>query len=124
MEAPELEPEEELELDGTVHPAGSLLVAELEAFLAGDRSVTAVFVPDARTSLQSWSWTADRLILNLLRDVSSVVRVAEPGPWTSSELPGAPALHSVDAYAVDDEDPEAGNDYWLVATGFLTPTTV
>ena len=119
-----LRPQEELELDGTVHPAGSLLVAELEAFLAGDRSVTAVFVPDARTSLQSWSWTADRLILNLLRDVSSVVRVAEPGPWTSSELPGAPALHSVDAYAVDDEDPEAGNDYWLVATGFLTPTTV
>ena len=28
------------------------------------------------------------------------------------------------AYAVDDEDDDAGNDYWLVATGFLTPTTV
>lgn len=119
-----LRPQEELELAGAVHPAGSLLAADLEAFLAGNRSVTAVFVPDGRTSLQSWSWTAERLVLNLLRDVSSVVRVAEPGPWTTSELPGAPALHSVDAYAVDDEDPEAGNDHWLVATGFLTPTTV
>ncbi|GGG61097.1 prolyl oligopeptidase [Kocuria dechangensis] len=119
-----LRPQEELELDGTAHPGGSLLVADLEAFLAGDRSVTPVFVPDARTSLQSWSWTADRLVLNLLQDVSSVVRVAEPGPWTVTELPGAPALHSVDAYAVDDEDPEAGNDLWLVSTGFLTPTTV
>jgi prolyl oligopeptidase len=86
--------------------------------------VTPVFVPDERTALQSWSWTADRLILNLLRDVSSVVRVAEPGPWSTVELPGAPALSSLDAYAVDDEDPEAGNDYWLVASGFLTPTTV
>ncbi|MEX5270948.1 prolyl oligopeptidase family protein [Kocuria sabuli] len=119
-----LRPQEELELDGTVHPAGCLLAAELEAFLAGGRSVTPVFVPDERTALQSWSWTADRLILNLLRDVSSVVRIAEPGPWTTTELPGAPALSSLDAYAVDDEDPEAGNDYWLVATGFLTPTTV
>ncbi len=119
-----LRPQEELELDGTVHPAGSLLAAELEAFLAGDRSVAPVFVPDERTALQSWSWTADRLILNLLRDVSSVVRVAEPGPWSTVELPGAPALSSLDAYAVDDEDPEAGNDYWLVASGFLTPTTV
>ncbi|MFI7484037.1 prolyl oligopeptidase family protein [Kocuria sp. M1R5S2] len=119
-----LRPQEELELGGAVHPAGSLLAADLEAFLAGDRSVTPVFVPDARTSLQSWSWTADRLVLNLLQDVSSVVRVAEPGAWRTTELPGAPALHSVDVHAVDDEDPEAGNDYWLVAAGFLTPTTV
>lgn len=119
-----LRPQEDLELDGAAHPAGSLLAADLEAFLAGDRSVAPVFVPDARTSLQSWSWTADRLLLNVLQDVSSVVRVAEPGPWSTTELPGAPALHSLDAHAVDDEDPDAGNDYWLVATGFRTPTTV
>ncbi|ALU39416.1 prolyl oligopeptidase [Kocuria flava] len=119
-----LRPQEDFELGGTRHLAGSLLAADLEAFLAGDRTVVPVFVPDAHTSLQSWSWTADRLLLELLRDVSSVVLVAEPGTWTTAELPGAPALHSVDAWAVDDEDPEAGNDHWLVATGFLTPTTV
>ena len=37
-----------------------------------------LFTPDAHTSLQSWSWTRDFLLLNLLRDVSSEIRVLDP----------------------------------------------
>ena len=60
-------------------------------------------------------------------------------------LDACPPLHDVNAFAVDDEDdaegsdddgtggaasvaegeaPGAGNDFWLVATGFTTPTTL
>ncbi|KAD3456087.1 prolyl oligopeptidase family serine peptidase [Arthrobacter yangruifuii] len=120
-----LRPRTDWELDGAVHPAGSLLAAPLADFLSGNRTVRRLFTPDAATSLQSWSWTRDRLLLNLLRDVSSEIRVLTPEDgWRSEVLDACPPLHSVDAYAVDDEDEKAGNDYWLISTGFLTPSTL
>lgn len=123
--------------DGRVFPAGSLLAADFEAFMGGSRALTVLFAPDAHTSLQSWSWTKNHLLLNLLHDVSSEIRVLTPpreasdvetptddAAWSPSVLDACPPLHLVESYAVDDEDPEAGDDYWLVATGFLTPTTL
>lgn len=109
--------------EGRTYGAGSLLVIDVGNFLVGDRSFTTVFTPEDITSLQSWSWTRDHLLLNLLRDVSSEIRVLDPAKdWESELLDACPPLHSVDAYAVDDEDDGTGNDYWLVATGFLTPS--
>ncbi len=124
-------PQQDWTVDGTQYPAGSLLAADLEAWLSGAREVLVLFTPDEHTSLQSWSWTRDYLLLNLLHDVSSEIRVLDPsrldstGSWASSVLDACPPLHDVNAYAVDDEDESgAGNDYWLVATGFTTPTTL
>lgn len=144
-------PQRDWTVDGTTYPAGSLLVAEFEAFLAGGRDLSVLFTPDAHTSLQSWSWTRDFLLLNLLRDVSSEIRVLDPqqpgtdAAWAATVLDACPPLHDVTAYAVDDEDdaegsdddgtggggqvaeeiaPGAGNDFWLVATGFTTPSTL
>ncbi len=120
-----LRPRTDWTVDGAVYAAGTLLAIELEAFLAGSRSLAKIFAPSAAESLQSWSWTRDYLLLNLLSDVSSKILVLDPARgWAASELDACPPLHSVDAYAVDDEDPDAGNDYWLIATGFLTPTAV
>ena len=62
----------------TSYPAGSLLAADFEAFLAGSRDLSVLFTPEPHTSLQSWSWTRDFLLLNLLRDVSSEIRVLDP----------------------------------------------
>ena len=137
-------PQGEWTVDGTSYPAGSLLAADFDRFLAGERRLTVLFTPDAHTSLQSWSWTRNFLLLNLLRDVSSEIRVLDPsrgtstgeGAWASSLLDACPPLHDVNAYAVDDEDDAdadslaqgaprgAGDDFWLVATGFTTPTTL
>lgn len=145
-------PQKDWTVDGTVFPAGSLLAAGFEDYLAGLRELTVLFTPDAHTSLQSWSWTRDFLLLNLLRDVSSEIRVLDPlrrgtdTAWASTVLDACPPLHDVNAYAVDDEDdagdsdddgtdgggapvaegeaPGAGNDFWLVATGFTTPSTL
>ena len=148
-------PQKDWTVDGTTYPAGSLLAAGFEAYLAGGRDLSVLFTPDAHTSLQSWSWTRDFLLLNLLRDVSSEIRVLDPqrpgtdAAWASTVLDACPPLHDVNAYAVDDEDerrrlgrrrdgqtvptapdraereaPGAGNDFWLVATGFTTPSTL
>ncbi|WP_461169971.1 prolyl oligopeptidase family serine peptidase [Arthrobacter sp. Z1-15] len=120
-----LRPRKDWELDGVVHSAGSLLAADLEDFLSGNRKLATLFTPDPATSLQSWSWTRDQLLLNLLRDVSSEISVLDPANgWKATVLDACPPLHTVDAYGVDDEDEEAGNDYWLVSTGFLTPSTL
>src|SRR6185312_14715462 len=120
-----LRPRTDWEVDGTTYAAGTLLAIELDAFLAGSRALRTIYAPTAAESLQSWSWTRDFLLLNLLHDVSSKILVLDPSAdWAATELDACPPLHSVDAYAVDDEDPEAGNDYWLIATGFLTPSTV
>ncbi|MEH0109357.1 prolyl oligopeptidase family serine peptidase [Tersicoccus sp. MR15.9] len=118
-------PQTDWDHDGTTVPAGTLAVAPLEAFLAGQRELTTVFAPDERTSLQGWSWTANHLILTLLTDVASRVLVLDPSAgFTGTELPDAPELSTVHAAAVDDEDPEDGDDYWLTVSGFLTPTTL
>ncbi len=120
-----LRPRTDWAVAGTVYAAGTLLAANLDAFLAGNRDVRVVFAPSAAESLQSWSWTRDFLLLNVLSDVSSKILVVNPAlGWATSELDACPPLHSVDAYAVDDEDPATANDYWLIATGFLTPSTV
>ncbi|AOT03452.1 prolyl oligopeptidase family serine peptidase [Arthrobacter sp. U41] len=144
-------PQKDWTTGGTTHPAGSLLAADFEDFLAGGRELSVLFAPDEHTSLQSWSWTRDFLLLNLLRDVSSEIRVLDPqqpgtdAAWAATVLEACPPLHDVTAYAVDDEDdargtdddgtdgaapvaeteaPGAGNDFWLVATGFTTPGTL
>jgi prolyl oligopeptidase len=152
-------PQREWTVDGTSYPAGSLLAADFDRYVAGERTLTVLFTPDAHTSLQSWSWTRNFLLLNLLRDVSSEIRVLDPsqpasgagadaeaeadhraGAWASSLLDACPPLHDVNAFAVDDEDEAeggsdgghrfpggprgAGDDFWLVATGFTTPTTL
>ncbi|WP_432396985.1 prolyl oligopeptidase family serine peptidase [Pseudarthrobacter sp. L19] len=135
-------PQKDWTLEGTSYPAGSLLAVNFESFLAGGRDLSVLFTPDEHTSLQSWSWTRDFLLLNLLRDVSSEIRVLDPqrpgtdSAWAVKVLDACPPLHDVNAYAVDDEDSaegadgsgdagvSGGNDFWLVATGFTTPTTL
>ncbi|GAA3711119.1 prolyl oligopeptidase family serine peptidase [Zhihengliuella alba] len=111
--------------DGTVVPAGSLAVAGLEAFLAGDPGVTVVFRPDARTALQGYSFTRDYLVLAVLEDVASAVFAADPAAgWSLTRLDTGAEFEAVSVAAVDDEDPERPNDVWVTRSGFLTPTTL
>ena len=127
-------PQGDWTVDGTTYPAGSLLASDFENYLSGERELVVLFAPDSSTSLQSWSWTRNFLLLNLLRDVSSEIRVLDPSrpveedgsAWASSVLDACPPLHDVTAYAVDDEDEDPGSadDFWLVATGFTTPSTL
>lgn len=129
-------PQADTEIGGSALSSGSLHAIELEAFLAGSREFSTVFEPDAATSLQSWTWTKNHLILELLHDVSTKIVVTDPARnFIGRELDACPPLHLATVSAVDAEDhgagsegdsPEGdiGDDFWLTVTGFLTPSTL
>jgi len=105
---------------------GSLLAIHLDEFLAGSRDFTVLFTPSPTVSLQSWSWTASRLILTLLDDVATSLRVLDPADtWSASsiELPAFTAGHIVDT-SPDNELDDNGDEYWLYVSGFTTPPSV
>ncbi|AZL13618.1 S9 family peptidase [Brevibacterium aurantiacum] len=118
-------PQSQWDHEGLTVAAGGLAVADIAEVKAGRISPTVIFTPDEHTALQSWTWTRDYLVLELLRDVQSQLVVLDPNDnFSSSRLPGVPANHMVGLGAVDKHDDATANDYWLVSTGFLTPTTL
>ncbi|AXB43971.1 prolyl oligopeptidase family serine peptidase [Amycolatopsis albispora] len=108
---------------GTEYPAGALLAADFDAYLAGSRELTALFLPDAHTSLEYYTWTRDHLLLGTLSDVKARLRVLTPGPdgWTDEPLPGAPEVGSAD---IVDTDPDHSNEYFLDISGYTQPSTL
>ena len=124
------------EIRGARHRAGSLLIAPADRWLAGTAELVPAFLPDQRTVLSSFTWTASHLVLVLLQDVASVLHVLpQDALGTSDPVDSArpvsvapPNPHdpflTLSAAAVDDEDPDCGNDLWVTATGALTPTTL
>ena len=108
---------------GTRYPAGALLAARFEAFLAGDRDLTVLFEPDAHTSLAYHAWTRNHLILNMLRDVRSQLAVLTPadGEWRRAALAGVPQFAHTD---IVDTDPHDSDEFMMVSTGFTQPDTL
>ena len=106
------------------YEAGSLLAIDFDKFMAGNREFDVVFLPDEHTSLSEYVWTKQHLVLNLLSDVKSKVRVMTPigeGSWRQSLLVGAPAVGTVGVAPVDPDNSDA---LWMTTTDFLTPTTL
>lgn len=115
--------------DGEEYPAGALLAVPFEAFLAGERRFTVLFAPDEHTSLASWSWTRNHLILDTLRDVKARLLVLTPPeadrppgePWASEPLAGVP---DVGVAGVVDTDPDESDEVFLVVESFTDPPTL
>ena len=109
---------------GRTYPAGSLLAARFDDFMAGKRELTVLFEPTPTTSLASYSWTRHHLILNVLDDVKSRLYgpdARQTGEWKREPFPGAPAFGTVSASGVD---PDESDDYFMTVTDFLTPSTL
>jgi prolyl oligopeptidase len=108
-------------------PAGSLLVAPLDAVAADAAGApwTALFTPDDRSALVDLTWTRHHLVTTELVDVRHTVHLHVPqeGGWTSTDLTDRldVGLRTVSVSAVDDD---ASDDLWLVTTGFLDPMTL
>lgn len=111
------------ENDGRSFASGSLLVADADAFIDGERQMTALFTPDERTSLAGFDGTRNHLLLTELQDVSTRIEVLSPGPdgWSRSDLGSVGPNQTISVSAVDEED---GDDIWIVSTGFLQPPTL
>ncbi|MBW5481846.1 prolyl oligopeptidase family serine peptidase [Streptomyces bambusae] len=107
------------------HAAGSLLAFGFEAFLAGDRTPQVLFTPDERSALAGQTWTRHHLLLETMRDVSTVMEVLTPDPdggaWSRKPLADVPPLSAV---TVVGTDPNASDEYFLDVSGFLQPSTL
>jgi len=108
---------------GTEYPAGTLLAANFDAYLEGDRRLTVLFEPDASTSLDSYAWTRDHLLLTTLFHVRTELHVLTPGEhgWSREPLSGVPALSTGQ---ILDTDPDNSNEYLVDTSGFTEPATL
>ncbi|KWV13212.1 prolyl oligopeptidase family serine peptidase [Xanthomonas translucens pv. translucens] len=109
---------------GTTYPAGTLLAAKFDDFMAGKRAFRVLFAPTESTSLKEFKWTKSTLVLNVLDNVKSRLWVLTPGEgeWARAPFPvGDLAFGSIRVDAVDADE---NDQVWLTSTDFLTPTTL
>ena len=118
-----IEPRSDWTVGGHTYKAGSLLATGFDDYMAGKRDLTVLFEPTDTTALAGYSWTRHHLILNMMDDVVNKLEVLTPGSgtWKRESLGGAPALSSIDAGGIDEDE---SDDYFLTVTGFLQPTTL
>ncbi|MGY1408455.1 MULTISPECIES: prolyl oligopeptidase family serine peptidase [unclassified Luteimonas] len=118
-----LELREAWEAGGRTYPAGSLLAAKFDDFMAGKREFAVLFEPSETTSLAGTSWTQNHLVINVLEDVKNRLMVLTPGEdgWSRRPLEGVPEFGTIGASAVDSDESDA---LWLTVTDYLTPTTL
>ncbi|MDY6807774.1 MAG: prolyl oligopeptidase family serine peptidase [Actinomycetota bacterium] len=100
---------------------GSLLVFDYADYLAGDRTATVLFTPDAHTSLADYSFTRSHLILTTLRDVQTEITTLTLGDWTPIDSPGLPQLATI---SVLDTDPDESDEIFWSASSFTTPPSL
>jgi prolyl oligopeptidase len=104
--------------DAGDYPAGALLAADYEEFLAGTAELTVAFEPDEHTCLHQYGWTRDKLVVVSLADVASRVDVLEPGSWRPEPVGNMPPNTNTVIVATDDR----GDEIFLDASGFDTPS--
>lgn len=102
----------------TTYPAGCLLAARYDDYLAGTADLAVVFEPDPHTSLETFAWTRDRLVMISLVDVVSRVEVVTPGSWERTQVAGIPP--NTNTVLVDAD--EFGDEIFLDSSGFDTPS--
>jgi len=105
------------------YPAGALLATEFDQFLGGGREFTVLFRPDEHTSLDTWAWTRNHLLLVTRTDVKSRVHILTPESpgWRRRPMPGAAEF---DETSIVDTDPDRDDSYLICFSGFLRPTTL
>ena len=113
---------------GTTWPRGSLLVADADAYLKGDRRFEALFTPTATRSLAGYGSTHSKVLLNVLDDVAGRIEEITPTAdgWQHRAV-AAPFPGSLSTAGLDDphtrDDPLA-EAYFLSYTDFLTPDSL
>jgi len=106
-----------------VFAAGSLLAADFDRFLAGDRRLHVLFTPTPRTSLVAFSGTRHRILLTTLDSVRSRVTAAgfRAGAWHFEPVAGVPEIGTASVAAVDEYE---SDDFFLITADPVEPTTL
>jgi prolyl oligopeptidase len=113
-----IRPRTDWTVGSTTYPAGSLLAAKYDEFLSGTVELTVIFDPDEHTSLETYTWTRDHLVLVTLVDVVSRLELVTPGTWQREPIRGIPP--NTNTVIVDAD--EYGDEIFLDSSGFDTPS--
>ncbi len=124
-----IRPRTDWTVGGVSWPAGSLLVADLDWFVANPEGahLSPLYTPTTASALVSYHWTANHLLLTTLTEVRSEIELlSPPGPpqsagaaWRRESLGRADPGFTV---AVLDTDRHAGDDFLVTEEGFTQPT--
>lgn len=110
-------------VDGRTYAAGSLVAANCDRFLAGERDLQLLFEPTSDASFISIAGTRTRLLLTTLENVASRVFTLayRDGTWHRQPLPGVPAYGTA---TVVPADPLDSDEYFLTTASSLQPATL
>ena len=105
------------------YAAGSLLVADLEGFLGGERRFEVLYRPSPGTSLAQYSPMRGHVLVNVLDHVRNRVYAATPtaAGWVRADLTEASGMQTISVTAVD---PHADDRYFMHTADYLTPSTL
>lgn len=104
------------------YSAGSLLAIDVDKYLQGSRNFWVLFQPTERSSLETYDTTQNYLILNVLENVQNKILLLQErdGAWVEKSF-DAPSFGTVNIFGID---PDLTDEYFMVASDYLTPTTL
>ncbi len=111
------------DIAGRSYRAGSLLAADFEGFLAGDRTFHVLFEPTERTSLAAFSTTRNHVLITTLDNVRNRLSALSfrDGDWQRAPLSGVPDIGTASVIPVDDLE---SDDVFLITATALQPSTL
>ena len=110
-------------IGGRTFRAGSLLAADFERFLAGDRDLHVLFEPTPRTSLVAFTATRNRILLTTLDTVRSRIGAVafRDGAWQREPVSGVPEIGTASASPLDEYE---SDEFFLITADPSQPTTL
>ncbi len=112
-----LVPRSDWTVGAITYRAGSVLIADYEQLVADTAEPHVVFEPDKGAFLSSGFWSGGRFVLITMRDVATVVEVADPATWEFETLDGVPDNVNIGVSSFD----KLGDEIFLHTAGFDTP---
>lgn len=106
---------------GKTFTKGCVVSVTLADLVAGKKTVSLIFQPDAFSSVAGISHTKTKLLVNVLTNVKSELSVYsfQNGSWSRSKV-NAPEFGSLDVITTDD----FSDQYFFNFNNFLTPSTL
>lgn len=116
----------ELRTEWRGHAAGSLLATPISALAPGvEPPLITLFTPDERSSLESFTITANKLVLKVLSNVRVALRTYTCAPgdglWRRDATEAEPVIGGVSISSVDSD---RSDEVWLVEWSHIKPQTL
>ena len=110
-------------IGGRTYAAGSLVVADFERFMAGERDFDVLYAPSPAGSLAQYSPTRNHVLVNVMENVRNRVYVATPTAdgWARTDLTEPRGMQTLSVRAVD---PHEDDRYFIDSADYITPAAL